>query len=72
VTGIYEVNAKGYGPVLICAYSDDISDDAVLRLIKQTLKRAKRDNLSICAITTSINDDDAIVYLHGTEGGRYR
>lgn len=67
----YYVTANGHGPVMLTTYGDDISDDAVLKMIKQTLKRARKDNVSISAITVQVNDDGASVNLHGTEDGRY-
>ena len=70
--GPWEVTASGHGPVMYCAGDDSLSDSAVLAQIKALLKRAKKDSVSITAITVSVDDDGSIVTLMGTEGGVYR
>ena len=71
MTGPWEINAEGYGPRMYCASSRSLSDTAALQQIKALLKRAKKDSVSITAITVSVDDDGTLVTLMGTEGGRY-
>lgn len=53
------------------AADESLADDAVLKQVKALLERAKKDGVSITAITVSADDDGSYVTLIGTEGGRY-
>jgi hypothetical protein len=63
---IWEVTNRASTPVMLCAAGDSLSDDEARLLIKGLLKRAKRDGISIHAISVEVQDDGTIVTLHGT------
>jgi hypothetical protein len=69
---IWKVTHEQTRPAQLCSYVNDISDDAVNDLIKKVLKRAKREQISVNAITVQIEDTTASVTLLGNEGGVYR
>lgn len=72
MTQIWMVTNPGTRPAMICSAQENIGDTAVLKQIKDVLKRAKKEEISICSITVQIEDENAHVTLHGTYGGTYR
>ena len=69
---IWEITNDLNCPRMYCAHEpNDLSDDAVNRLIKQLLKRCKKESISVQNITVSVDDDGTTVCLVGNDGGLY-
>lgn len=69
--GPWLITSSSSLPAMLCAADESLSDDTAVALIKASLKKAKKEKISVHAITVSINDEGTHVTLCGTYGARY-
>ncbi len=65
---IWKITAESDTPVMWCAYANGVfSLESPVKLTRELLNRAKKDKISIHAITVSVTDEGTTVTLMGTE-----